>query len=70
MKTSRMLLNKGSTFTEQYKFKRLLKTEPAVLRLYKQQEAAINSIRAVKDVAIYEQESITSYPMAGGETAP
>lgn len=65
-------LDKGKTFTEQYKFKRLLKTEPSVLRLYKIQEKAINSIPAVKDIAIYESQSILPFPVPGeyGEVGP
>ena len=39
-----------------------MKTEPSALRLYKQQEQSINSIPAVKDIAIYEHDSIAVMP--------
>lgn len=44
----------GNTLTDQYKFKRLLKTSPAILRLYKQKFETIDSISAVKDIAIFD----------------
>ncbi len=64
----------GKTFTDVYRFKRLLQTEPSVLRLYKKQEQAINSIPAVKDIAIYEDDEPlwipSSDPISPSDTAP
>ena len=57
----------GKTFTEQYKFKRLLKTEPSVLRAYKQQELSINSIPAVKDIALYDDDLVVCPSPRGSE---
>ena len=53
-------LTKG-TFSEQYKFKRLLQTHPDVLHRYKQRDIAINHIPAVKDIAIYEGPESCEY---------
>lgn len=53
-------LTKG-TFSEQYKFKRLLQTDPDVLHRYKQRDIAINCIPAVKDIAIYEGPESCEY---------
>ena len=53
-------LTKG-TFSEQYKFKRLLQTHPDVLHRYKQRDIAINCIPAVKDIAIYEGPDSCEY---------
>ena len=49
------------TFSDQYKFKRLLQTDPNVLKLYKQRDVAINSIPAVKDIAIWEDDGICEF---------
>lgn len=69
-----MKKNLGKTFTDVYRFKRLLQTEPSVLRLYKKQEQAINSIPAVKDIAIYEDDESfcvpSSYPISPDDVAP
>jgi len=51
----------NGTFSDQYKFKRLLQTDPDILRRYKGQQTAINSIPAVKDIAIYEGPETCEY---------
>jgi hypothetical protein len=61
-------LTKG-TFSEQYKFKRLLQTHPEVLKRYKQRDIAINCIPAVKDIAIYEGPESCEY-IPGQEVDP
>ena len=53
-------LTKG-TFSDQYRFKRLLQTQPELVKRYKRQQAAINSIPAVKDIAIYEGPESCEY---------
>jgi hypothetical protein len=49
------------TFSDQYKFKRLLQTDPDVLKRYKQRDIAVNSIPAVKDIAIYEDGDLCEF---------
>lgn len=49
------------TFSEKYKFKRLLQTDPELVKRYKTKDIAINSIPAVKDIAIYEGPDSCEY---------
>jgi hypothetical protein len=62
------------TFSEQYKFKRLLQTQTDVLHRYKQRDIAVNSIPAVKDIAIYEEggkcEFVPGKEVGPSDTAP
>lgn len=57
------------TFSDQYKFKRLLQTDPEVLQRYKQRDIAVNSIPAVKDIAIWEGEELCEF-VPGKEISP
>jgi len=57
------------TFSEQYKFKRLLQTQTDVLYRYKQRDIAVNSIPAVKDIAIWEDSGRCEY-VPGKEIGP
>ena len=57
------------TFSDQYKFKRLLQTDPEVLKRYKQRDIAINSIPAVKDIAIWEGDELCDF-VPGKEISP
>ena len=57
------------TFSDQYKFKRILQTDPNVLRLYKQRDVAVNSIPAVKDIAIWEDDGKCEF-VPGKELSP
>lgn len=62
------------TFSDRYKFKRLLQTDPDVLKRYKQRDIAVNSIPAVKDIAIYEDdgkcEFVPGKELSPSDTAP
>ena len=62
------------TFSDQYKFKRLLQTDPEVLKRYKHRDMAVNSIPAVKDIAIYDDdgkcEYVPSLEVSPSATAP
>lgn len=53
------------TFSDKYKFKRLLQTHADVAKRYKSRDVAINSIPAIKDIAIYE--GIEAHEFVPGE---
>lgn len=46
----------GKTFSEKYNFKRLLQTAPDLSKLYTKHEDAVNSVRPIKQIPIFERE--------------
>jgi len=46
----------GKSFSEKYNFKRLLQTTPDLSKLYRRHEDAVNSVRPIRQIPIFERE--------------
>lgn len=46
----------GKSFSEKYNFKRLLQTTPDLSKLYTKHENAVNSVRPIRQIPIFENE--------------
>lgn len=56
MMRKKTLRKLGKTFSKKYNFKRLLQTTPDLSKLYTKHEAAVNSVRPIRQIPIFENE--------------
>ena len=51
----------GKSFSDKYNFKRLLQTTPDLSKLYSKHEAAVNSVRPIRQIPLFEREELRVY---------
>ena len=61
MRTKILRKLQGKSFTEKYNFKRLLQTAPDLSQLYAKHEDAVNSVRPIRQIPIFEREMTAVY---------
>ena len=57
----KILRKLGKSFSDKYNFKRLLQTTPDLSKLYSKHEDAVNSVRPIRQIPLFEREPCAVY---------